>query len=878
MLEFLKKKIIYIILCICAVFCLFYGCELTAQNDNLYDLQEPLIIKTVDVKEYSPVPNRLTYNLSTLNQENITLSWQNSFHKKTKTKWFVRLQYRLSEDEDWKDVKDKRGHNVEFVTTQKRYSRNFDNIVLPESCNNKEFVQVSWLIDTYSRKKTGYPEIVFRNLQIISEYDEFLGVPAVVKVYRHNDEAKKQLANIDFNKIPLPYVFPETKRIAVESKNIRDSITLRVVGADANCFTISQTSIDNQSLLKNISIAYTPKKEGKHSATLVINTSKLKQPIEVILEGMAATHTDYNENLLPENLTQGNNCSYNIPVFSNTDYQYRISQSETKFQRINILYKWYREDKLLFTMRDTVKKSEYCAALKSPDGATKLDIELSARDNIVLNDYYFGSPRVKTMVKSGSWSDINNWQPKSLPNTEDFVVIDKGVKAKVDNDVACSMLILSDSANVSINTGKTFYISNDIFYNKNAWFSVHQYLLPTRWNYISSPVNQARAAIFSMKNLQKDNDTWLMQYNTGKRSKLDDYWSEYITDPEFALQPGKGYAVYTHQPMDVKYEGLLCSSAVIVPLVSTKEDRWNLVGNPYTAPLSSKKLFDDIEGRIQGNAIMLFDRETKVYNPVIVDPKEEVMIPSLESFFVEALQQPTEITFKRSHQYIPRTAKQEWTNTNYLNLSVTKNKSWQYVLLGMDSSAVYEFDALDCHKMFGNNEDMPDIYLKDDYDEYSVNVFPDYPAVYDIGLYIGNPSDVEINLNNLSIMPDYVKIFIEDKSEKRFYDMCEDDGIKLYLSGGTTENYRIHILKSIEIKESKSLLSGMYLWKDKDRILFFTDGNNKVEKIKIEKNNNLVMVEQITDNEVLVRNLNKGKYDISFLINGTWSEEIKFEM
>ncbi|MGP1515647.1 MAG: hypothetical protein ACTTJH_06785 [Bacteroidales bacterium] len=849
-----------------------------SQTYELYDLRVPLIIENIDVKHYTPTPSRLLYNLSTLNQEMITLSWQNSFTKKTNTKWFVRLQYRLSEDEEWKDVKDKRGHNVEFVTTKKRYPKNFAEIVLPDECNNKSFVQISWLIDTYSKNKEGYPNIYFKDLHIYSEYDKFWGVPASIKVYNPGDENKEQIVCIKFNKIPLPKVYSENERIVIEGQSIRDSITIRVVGTDANCFSTSLSVIDTEHLTKTISVNYAPKKEGRHNATLVINTTKLSHPVAIPLEGIASKHIDYNENLLPNNNVEASNYSYNIPIFSNTDYQYRVYQDEKEFQNIYIRYSWYRNDSLLFSMYDTIKKNDYCVSLQSPMTATNLEIELSAKKNIRLNEYYFGSPKVKTMIRSGYWSDIDNWQPKALPNIEDFVVIDKGVVASVDNDVACSMLILSDSANLSINTGKTFYVSSDIFYGKNAWFSVHQYLLPSQWNYISSPVNQAHAIVFTMKNLQRDNETWLMQYNTGKRSKLDDYWSEYITDPKFTLQPARGYAVYTHRGMDVKYEGLLCSSAVTVPLVSMEEDRWNLVGNPYTAPLSSQKLYDDIEGRVQGNAIMLFDRQTKMYNPIIIDNKEEVMIPSLESFFVEALEQPTEITFKRIHQYIPRISEKLWINNNYLNLSVTKDKNWQYVLLGMNDNSKYGFDDLDCHKMFGNNENMPDVYLKDDNDEYSVNVFPNYPAVYDIGLYIGNPSDVEINLNNLSIMPDYVQIFIEDKEKKVFYDVCNDNSIQLFLNSGTTENFRIHILKSMDVKESKFTPSGMYLWKDKGRVLFFSDGTNKVENIKVIRNNDIVMQERIIDNEVLSRHLNNGKYKVSFLINGKWSEEIQFEI
>jgi len=875
MLELLRYKS-YLSFIILSILLCNLSTNIQAQEGDLYDLQEPLVINNVDSKLYTPAPNRLTYSFSTINMDNITISWSNSYTKKTTTKWFVKLQYRLDENSEWIDVKDSKGKNIEFVTTKKRYTRNF-SVVLPNECNNKKFVQISWLIDTYTKNKNGYPNIHFKNLNIHSEYDRYHGLPAIVKVYSSTDESKSKVNNLSFNKIPLHKVFSENKRLTIESKNIRDSITIRVIGENATYFKTSLTSIDSDHPLKTLSVVYSPKKEGRHKATLVITTSKISSPINIQLEGVAAKNTSYNENLLPQNTINSNHCLYNIPVFSASDYQYRIYQDKNNFQKIAIRYSWYHNEKLLFSMYDTVKKLEYCASINSPENSTNLEIELSATNTIKLTDYYFGSPKVKTMVKSGSWSDINNWQPKALPNTEDFVVIDNGVVAKVNKDVACSMLILKDSANVDINTGKIFYVSNDISYGKNAFFTVHQHLLPTRWNYISSPINQAHATIFSMKNLVSGNDTWIMKYNTGKLSKMDDYWSEYIVDPTFILQPGAGYAVYTHTTMDVKYEGLLCSSSVTIPLISTPNDRWNLIGNPYTAPLSSKKLYNDIDGKIQGNAIMLLDKQSEVYNPVIIDNNEQVMIPSLEGFFVEALETPTEITFKREHQYIPRTAKQSWTNNNYLNLSVSVDNKWQYVLIGMDDNSSYGFDMMDCHKMFGNNEQMPDIYLKDDNgEEYSVCVFPDYPGIYDIGLYIGSPKNVVVNLNNLSIMPTYVHILIEDKKNKIFYNACENN-LQLSLNNGSTEDFRIHILKATKVANQPND-NDIFLWQDKKRILFLNT-SKKVKQILIERNGNIISQEDIIEDEVFTTTtLNKGKYDVRLLINGKWSKKINCEI
>ena len=416
-----------------------------------------------------------------------------------------------------------------------------------------------------------------------------------------------------------------------------------------------------------------------------------------------------------------------------------------------------------------------------------------------------------------------------------------------------------------------FYVSGDIVYGNRSYFTVHQNLLSEKWNYISSPVNQARALVYSMR--KSGNETWLMKYNTGVVSKHGDHWSEYLIDPNYILQPGHGYAVYTHEDLDVKYEGILCNSKTTVALTAKNNDKWNLVGNPFTAPLSTGKLFEDIDGKIQGNAIFLFDRENKVYNPIIVDENEEVMIPSLESFFVEAMQDGREITFKRNHQYIPKTGRGSTVNHNYLSLAATVVNKRQYALMGMIDDAKYGFDEYDAHKMFGISEDMPEIYFIVDGEELSVNTFPDYPAAFDIGLYIGRDTEVGLRLDNLSVLPQNISVMMEDKYEHKFYDLCQPNKITASLkSGNTNDRYRIYLNKAVNIYEIHPEYSGIYIWNDNGRILVYGDGTHRLQKVRVSDKERNLIEEQEFDSNVLVfdKNIRKGRYTVDIQVEDLW--------
>ncbi len=879
-MELLKKKL-YILL---FVFC-FYATDYaqTIVHDLKYN---PISIKNFDKKKYSQNKDavyfladegslntgRLIINISTKEQDNITLSWQNTTANKVRTQWTASLQYRLSENEEWKPVTNNEGKDVVFYSQYKRYRQNFFDIKLPIECENKDFVQISWLITTKGKKNPD-PQILFRNIEITSEYDRFFGFEAEVEILGKTGEDLQKIESITFNNIGFPYVFPEQRRIFVRSKNIRDSITLNITGKDSYHFSLSEYSISNKNHGKYVFISYTPKSEGRHEAVLEITTAKLKQGvIGIPLSGSCAKHVEYDKNFIPANTKENTQFNYHIPIFSKTDYQFSFSIEEKLKSKVFITYRWLSKGEELLKMNDTLKTTNYCVPLQSPMTADEIEITLVSKQDFLPNNAYFGYPKLKTMIHSGLWSDDNNWKDGNSPTMEDFVMINNNVQARVDKDASCTMLFLGDSANVIIDNGRDFYVGSDILYGQKSFFTVNQYLLPERWNYISSPINQAYAAIFSMKN--DSNDSWFMQYNTGIKSKLDDYWSEYITDPKFSLVPAKGYAVYTHEPLNVRYEGLLCASEVSVNLKSTPDDKWNMIGNPYTAPLSSKKLFEELDGKIQGNTLMLFDRENRVYNPLIVDPNEEITIPSLESFFVEVYSHSTNILFKRSQQYIPLTGEQTQSNHNYLNLSVCKDKTYQYALLGMNDNAKYEFDEYDCHKLFGINEDMPEIYLKDDNDEYSVFVFPSYPASFDMDLYIGNPNSVEINFNNLSVLPANVLVLMEDKESGVFYNMCDNASVKTKIESGTTEKYRVHILKATDMEG----VENTYVWSDRQRCLIYS-ANENMDKVRIKTTDDNVANEiHFETKNIFQTTLPVGNYKIDFRINGTWKNNFELEV
>lgn len=834
---------------------------------------------------------RFVVAFSSVNSENVIFSSTIS-SRGSKQIYSLILQYSL-DNEKWTDLKDQRGRRIEFVSAKRGKTQNY-KVVVPSVCDNKDTVWISWKA-VRQRGKGRYPELNVKNIKITAEYDRFLGKKPELKVrLRTREDEIKKVDSLMYNHTPLPYTYPQTKRIVVRGNYIREEVQLSISGKDSKYFKLDNNKLKIDSAgFGIVSVSYLPQKEGSHTATLSITTKKLDTPITLKLCGSSSKVVEINANYLgdkPKKITD--KLTYTIPVFSEMDYQFNFSYRKEKIYNkdITIIYKWYRDNQLLLEMKDKVKVIDYdddvdtltyCVPLSSPQYSNSLKIEFYSKGSLDVKDLYFGSPTLKRSVASGLWSDENIWEPKEVPVMEDFVYISPKHKIVVDDDAVCSMLVLGDSSNVIIEASKMFYISGDIIYGKGSWFIVHQDLLPKKWNYISSPVNNARALIFSMR--KDNNETWLMKYNTGQKSKLNDYWSEYIVDPTYWLVPGQGYAVFSNSPLDVIYEGILCDSRVNYTLEYSEKDKWNLVGNPFTAPLSSKKIFEDIDQKIQGNALFFLDSENGVYNPIIIDGKEEVVLPSLQGFFVESLRENTEISFQRNHQYIPKSASYHWSNHNYLTLTISKGNKSEYILMGMDDNSKFGFDNYDAHKLFGSSEEMPEIYFKIEDQELAVNVFPSYPASFDIGYYIGQDADLSLRVGNLSVLPQGILLVLEDRKVDKFYNLCIDSQVDFgALKGTNEERFRLHIMKSLESKMGSAKLSDVYVWADKSKIMLCDTKENifMPNKIRVwdKRRNNLIEQEYNEGILVLDYKFPKESYLVDIMIDDVWIENIPVEV
>lgn len=803
-------------------------------------------------------------SLNTIGVKDIAVSWNAATLKGSKARWAVRLQYRVGNTGKWEDVTDDKGNPVEYCNTVKKSKPQTMPVgILPESCNNEYEIQLLWRV-YYRGRKGVFPEISLENIRVDSHTDTArLSSSPLIITSPSNSLFAMDTTCLRFAPIRLNNAGETEETLFLRCDSVTKALSIHLEGIHADMFHVPATlTADKLRKGVRLPVIYRPKQQGVHTAEIVFMGGEQKKPLKIKLSGSADVLDSINTNLAKDHKGRVSiPSSFTFPVMSENTYRFSFFPKpgeKNSANSLRITYKWYADTLLLssFTdecMRETSlatetlsnedmrQEKEYCIPLTAPRYANQIKIHMATNaDTMYGEDVYFGEMPYKISLQSGKWNHSSTWSDGDIPHIDDNVFISQGHTIDVEEDAFCNHLFLGDSAKVEIQNGVFFFVADEIYYSSNSSIAVHQNLSGKTWNYICPPVMNVRPIVFSMS--ETNNETWLMKYNTGKRSQMGDYWSSYIADPKYKLEEGVGYAIYTAKPLDIVYRGHLCNKEVSIPLVATEHDAWNLIGNPFTAPLSTQKLFSDIEGRVQGNAIFLLDKEQGGYEPLVVEPDEELIIAPSESFFVEALEQDENIVLKRSQQHYVLGKQLSDCNGEFLTLNVNHDHLSQYALFKTKEEASLGFDGYDAHKLFGYNSNLPEIYFQIDKEQLSVNVFPNKTASFPICIYIGTTATLTLDAGNLSLLSEGVGIYLEDTLLKQIYPLCHQPSHQFNLIQGTScGRFILHYVTKTEKAMENRTNNTLPVWYHNNHVYIEYPSADYAEKISVtDKNGNLL--------------------------------------
>ncbi|MBN2174467.1 MAG: T9SS type A sorting domain-containing protein, partial [Bacteroidales bacterium] len=304
--------------------------------------------------------------------------------------------------------------------------------------------------------------------------------------------------------------------------------------------------------------------------------------------------------------------------------------------------------------------------------------------------------------------------------------------------------------------------------------TVEQYLTSERWHLVSAPISDAQIATFLniyLKEYDEPSDSWT-------------YLVQPVTQPMNVLQ---GYSAWASDLLTgsttVGFNGLLNTGTdyPVTTLSYTAGNGWNLLGNPYPAPLQWNNTWSKTDlsewACVHNNGIdECYNALTGESFPDLGDMSDGI-IPSTQGFWVRATSASAALTIPASERTFSDQAfyKESLISIDEsVRFRVDGNNAFDAALIQFIGDATQGYDPkYDLEKRWGYDE-APQIYsIIDENNVFSVNVLPQLyiGLVVPLGLKVGAPGEYQIALTQLDNMKDGVSVVLEDLKENTLTEM-----------------------------------------------------------------------------------------------------------
>jgi len=365
--------------------------------------------------------------------------------------------------------------------------------------------------------------------------------------------------------------------------------------------------------------------------------------------------------------------------------------------------------------------------------------------------------------KSGA--TVNN--SGSLTINNDFT-IEPG--AWFTNATGNSMNVVGNILIEANTSAKGSFIDNGMF-SVTGSKTVEAYYTDSRWHFISSPVSNALAGIFS--------GIYLKEWNESSYT-----WS-YINSTTQPLAVGQGYEIWsTVGNPTINYVGGNINSGNASPTVTATDSNgggigsgegWNLVGNPYPSAIDWGTANNPVTGYVRTNidqSIYIWTgSQYATYNPNLLFGNGSgtnggsQYIQSMQSFFVKANNSNPVLTIPNSARVHNGSANLKTKeDVQFLHLIAEGNGDSDEILIEVNELSTLGFDKeYDAYKLWGN-EDSPQLYVDAPESELSIHVVPSIEPESEIPLGFKTGAINEYTIMALSIenFDQYEGVLLED--------------------------------------------------------------------------------------------------------------------
>jgi hypothetical protein len=237
------------------------------------------------------------------------------------------------------------------------------------------------------------------------------------------------------------------------------------------------------------------------------------------------------------------------------------------------------------------------------------------------------------------------------------------------------------------------------------------------WQYFASPFSNTTAGSLLSTNVRVD--IYLAEYDNSLSSNVNNAWN-FISSTSAAISPGYGYAVtFVNDQTETgpTISGTDYNMSLTGTLINTSSNtsvtlnqgltNWNLIGNPYLAPINWSDSYFDFSN-IQGSAAYIYNPATGT-NITLDGTAADQYIPAMQGFFVDAASAGSfdiELSARvnTAHSFY-KSSKVE----HQLHLQVIKDSLMDEAVVFLDALSENTFDRKDARKLLTNSQ-TPQIY------------------------------------------------------------------------------------------------------------------------------------------------------------------------
>ena len=380
------------------------------------------------------------------------------------------------------------------------------------------------------------------------------------------------------------------------------------------------------------------------------------------------------------------------------------------------------------------------------------------------------------------------------------------------------------------------------------------------WHYISAPVNDTRSFSTIFSSVLDNNGDYFYRFD-------EDYdngtWRVIYPDENGfysnSFTAARGYAIYVNDATTtsdtlIVFNGKVRISDVTINLTKTDgpNNGWNLIGNPYTAPIKANKtggflnenssVLDATDG-----GVYLWDQSASDYTEITNATSASYLVPS-QAFMVRTAADGNTATFKTSmltNKWDTVYKYEVDTNWIYTSFKITNNEGLlNKTQISFNSDMTNGLDPFyDAGKLKANDKIALYTLLVDgskaDID-FGVQALPTYiekMVSVNLGFDIKNSGDYTLSLNSFectydSLMYDKTKIVLEDTYLNKTINLKDENYTFHSDTGSFKDRLILHFNKNVSGDEEltpKSVTNTFLVFTRKDNSIVIKNTSNKEE-------------------------------------------------